>query len=148
MGSYDTELAAYQLLHRLQCRYILCLLGVVRLCITPELTLLHPITDIVHGLVLECIPGVCMEKLKLSIDISEQEVARISSASDVMAGLCALGACCTTTSTPGTSFCGKGIGFPSLLTSERPTSGSLELAMKIGEQRSGYALHDASGGSC
>ncbi len=88
MGSHDTELAAYQPLHRLQCRYILCLLGVVRLCITPELTPLHPITNIVHGSVLDCIPGVSMEKLKLSIDVSEQEVARISS--DVMAGLCAI----------------------------------------------------------
>ncbi len=63
MGSYDTELAAYQLLHWLQGRYIPCLLGVVRLCITPELTPLHPITDVVKGLALEYISGVSMDKL-------------------------------------------------------------------------------------
>ncbi|KAK0227492.1 hypothetical protein EDD85DRAFT_794742 [Armillaria nabsnona] len=59
MGSYDTELAAYQLLHRLQGR-VFC---------TPESTPLHPITNIVQGLVLEYIPGTGMEKLKPGIDV-------------------------------------------------------------------------------
>ncbi len=48
MEPYDTELAAY----RLQDRHIPRLFGAVRLCITPEPTL-HPITDVVHVLVLE-----------------------------------------------------------------------------------------------
>ncbi|SJL12450.1 uncharacterized protein ARMOST_15877 [Armillaria ostoyae] len=62
--------------------------GVVHLCITSESTPLHPITDIVRGLVREYIPGVSMEKLKPCIDVSEQEATRISS--DAMAGLCTI----------------------------------------------------------
>ncbi len=57
-------------LHRLQGRYIPCLLGVVRLCITPELTPLHPITDVVKRLALEYISGVSMEKLQPGINVS------------------------------------------------------------------------------
>ncbi len=57
MGSYDAELAAYRLLHRLQGRHIFCLFSIVRLCITPEPASLHPVTDDVQGLVLEYIPG-------------------------------------------------------------------------------------------
>ncbi len=57
-------------LHRLQGRYIPCLLGVVRLCITPELTPLHPITDVVKVLALEYISGVSMEKLQPGINVS------------------------------------------------------------------------------
>ncbi|KAK0217178.1 hypothetical protein IW262DRAFT_1495942 [Armillaria fumosa] len=76
------------LLHRLQGRYIPRLLDVVRLHITPDPTLLHPVTDIVQGLVLEYIPGVCMEKLKPGIDVSEQEAERISS--QVMKGFRAI----------------------------------------------------------
>ncbi len=147
--SYDTELAAYQLLRPLQgrySRYILRIFDSVRFCITPEPAPLHPVTDIVKGLALDYIPGVSMDKLQPGIDVSEQEVARISS--NVMARLRAIGEC-TMTSTPGTVFCPKGIGLPSLSTPERPTSGSLELAMKIGERRSGYALHEeASGEPC
>ncbi len=139
-GSYDTEFAAYQLLRPLQGRYILRLFDSVRFfCITLEPTPLRLITDVVKGLALESIPGVSMEKLQPGINVSEQEVARISSS--IITGLHAIGAR-TTTSTPGTVFCAKGIGFPSLSTSERPTSRSLELAMKIGERRSGYALHE------
>ncbi|KAK0421912.1 hypothetical protein EV421DRAFT_1684798, partial [Armillaria borealis] len=92
MGSHDTELAAYRLLHRLQDRYIPCLFGVIRVSITLESTPLHPITDVVQRLVLEYISGVSMEKLQLSIDVSEQAAERISS--DVMAGLCAIEAEC------------------------------------------------------
>ncbi|PBK88579.1 hypothetical protein ARMGADRAFT_362315 [Armillaria gallica] len=88
MGSCDTELAAYRLLHRLQGQYIPRLVGVVRLCITPEPTPLHPITDVVQGLILEYIPGASMGKLQPGIDVSEQEAERISS--DVMAGLRAI----------------------------------------------------------
>ncbi|KAK0458191.1 uncharacterized protein EV420DRAFT_1643069 [Desarmillaria tabescens] len=64
MSNYNTELTAYRLLHRLQGRYIPRLFGVVRLRITPECAPLHPITDVVEGLVLEYIPGVSMETLK------------------------------------------------------------------------------------
>ncbi|SJL12471.1 uncharacterized protein ARMOST_15898 [Armillaria ostoyae] len=67
MGSYDTELAAY----RLQGWYIPR--RVVRVSITPESTPLHPITDVVQGLVLENIPSVSIEKLQPDIDVSEQE---------------------------------------------------------------------------
>ncbi|KAG7441358.1 uncharacterized protein BT62DRAFT_937118 [Guyanagaster necrorhizus] len=88
MGSYKKELAAYQLLHRLQGRYIPRLFGVVRLRITPESTPLHPITDVVLGLVFEYIPGVSMDKLRPGVDVSEQEAERISSA--VMEGLRAI----------------------------------------------------------
>ncbi len=49
MWSYDT----YRLLRRLQGQYIPRLFDVVRLCITPEPTPLHPITDIAQGLALE-----------------------------------------------------------------------------------------------
>lgn len=55
LGSYDTELTAYQLLHRLQDQYIPRHFGIVRLCITSESTPLHPITDVVQRLVLEYI---------------------------------------------------------------------------------------------
>ncbi|PBK71085.1 hypothetical protein ARMSODRAFT_62827 [Armillaria solidipes] len=85
MGSYDTELAAYRLLHQLQGWYIPRLFGVVRLGITSESSPLHPIADVVQGLVLEYIPGVSMEKLQPGIDVSEQEAERICS--DMMAGL-------------------------------------------------------------
>ncbi|PBK71125.1 hypothetical protein ARMSODRAFT_973600 [Armillaria solidipes] len=62
--------------------------SVVRLYITSESTPLHPITDTVEGLVLEYIPGVCMDKLRPDIDVSEQEAERISS--EVMEGLRAI----------------------------------------------------------
>ncbi|KAK0227475.1 hypothetical protein EDD85DRAFT_958095 [Armillaria nabsnona] len=57
VGSYDTELVAYRLLHQLQGQCIPCLFGVVRPRITPESTPLHPITDVIQGLVLEYVPG-------------------------------------------------------------------------------------------
>ncbi len=79
LSNYNTELAAYRLLHRLQGRYIPRLFGVVRHCITPESTPLHPITDVVQGLVFEYIPGVSMAKLKPGVDVPEQEAERISS---------------------------------------------------------------------
>ncbi len=79
VSNHNTELAAYRLLHRLQGRYIPRLLGVARLRITPESTTLHPITDVVQGLVFEYIPGVSMSKLKPGVDVSEQEAERISS---------------------------------------------------------------------
>ncbi len=68
IGSYDTELAAYQLLHRLQGQYIPCLLGVVHLGITPEFT---PSSHHRHcpRTSFECILGVSMEKLKPGIDV-------------------------------------------------------------------------------
>ncbi|KAG7441360.1 uncharacterized protein BT62DRAFT_1011607 [Guyanagaster necrorhizus] len=53
VSSYDTELAAYWLLHGLQGRYIPRLFGVVRLHIIPDSIPLHLITDIVQGLVLD-----------------------------------------------------------------------------------------------
>ncbi|PBK71140.1 hypothetical protein ARMSODRAFT_1083378 [Armillaria solidipes] len=80
MSNHDTELSAYRLLHRLQGRYISRLFGVVRLRITSESTPLHPITDVVEGLVLEYIPGISIDKLKPSINVSEQEAERNSSA--------------------------------------------------------------------
>ncbi|KAK0235504.1 hypothetical protein EDD85DRAFT_725221, partial [Armillaria nabsnona] len=79
VSSHNTELAAYRLLHRLQGRYIPRLFGVVRLCLTPDSTILHPITDVVQGLIFEYIPGVSMSKLKPGVDVSEQEAERISS---------------------------------------------------------------------
>ncbi|KAK0490007.1 hypothetical protein EDD18DRAFT_562232 [Armillaria luteobubalina] len=88
LSNYDTELSAYRLLHRLQGRYIPRLLGVICLHITSDPTPLHPVTDIVQGLALEYIPGVCMEKLKPGIDVSEQEAERISS--QVMEGFRAI----------------------------------------------------------
>ncbi len=88
VSNYETELTAYRLLHRLQGRYIPRLFGVVRLNITSESTPLHPIIDTVQGLVLEYIPGVCMDKLRPGIDVSEQEAERISS--EVMEGLRAI----------------------------------------------------------
>lgn len=50
--------------------------GVVRHRITPETTPLEPITDVVQGL----IHGIRIEKLKLDIDVSEQETKKIYSA--------------------------------------------------------------------
>ncbi|KAK0200047.1 hypothetical protein DFS33DRAFT_1278444 [Desarmillaria ectypa] len=79
VSNYDTELTAYRLLHRLQGWYIPRLFGVVHLCINPESTPLHPITDVVQGLALKFIPGISMEKLKLGIDISEKGAEKISS---------------------------------------------------------------------
>ncbi len=79
LSNHNTELAAYRLLRRLQGRYIPCLFGVVRLCLTPDFTTLHPITDVVQGLVFEYIPGISMSKLKPGIGVSEQEAERISS---------------------------------------------------------------------
>ncbi|KAK0443639.1 hypothetical protein EV421DRAFT_1947236 [Armillaria borealis] len=67
VSNQNKELSAYRLLHRLQGRYIPRLFGVVRLRITPESTTLHPITDVVQGLVFEYIPGVSMVKLKPGI---------------------------------------------------------------------------------
>ncbi|PBK71133.1 hypothetical protein ARMSODRAFT_1017059 [Armillaria solidipes] len=52
-SNHNTELAAYRLLRRLQGRYIPRLFGVVRLRITPESTTLHPITDVVQGLIFD-----------------------------------------------------------------------------------------------
>ncbi|KAK0458186.1 uncharacterized protein EV420DRAFT_1643064 [Desarmillaria tabescens] len=80
-----TELAAYQLLYRVQGRYIPRLWGTVRLRITSESTPLHPITDFVQGFALEYIPGICMEKLIPGVDISRQEAERISN--QVLEGL-------------------------------------------------------------
>ncbi len=80
ISSHNTELSAYRLLYQLQGRYIPRLLGVVRLRITPESTPLHPITDVVQGLVLEYVPGISMDKLKPGIGVSEQEAEKISSA--------------------------------------------------------------------
>ncbi len=74
-----TELAAYRLLNRLQGRYIPGLFDIIRLCITPESTTLHFITDVVQGLGLDYIPSVSMAKLKPGVDISEQEAEMISS---------------------------------------------------------------------
>ncbi len=104
--------------------------GVVRICITPEPTPLHPITDAVQGDILEYIPGVSMAKPKPGMYISEQETEKIYS--DVMAGLRAIKAenCLLHNDR---SFCGKGTGLPSSSTLERPTLGSLELAMMFGE---------------
>ncbi len=79
VSSHNTELAPYRLLRRLQGRYIPRLFGVVRLRITPKSITLHPITDIVQGLVSEYIPGVSMVKLKPGVDVSEKETERISS---------------------------------------------------------------------
>ncbi|KAK0186761.1 hypothetical protein F5146DRAFT_1143157 [Armillaria mellea] len=79
MSEHDTELSEYQLLHRLQGRYIPRLYSVVRLHITSESTPLHPIPDAIEGLALEYIPGVRMDKLKPGIDVSE-EAEKISSA--------------------------------------------------------------------
>ncbi|KAK0217183.1 hypothetical protein IW262DRAFT_1464216 [Armillaria fumosa] len=81
-----TRSSAYQLLHQLQCQYIPRHFGIVRLWIISGSAPLHPITDVVQGVVLEYIPCVSMEKLQSDIDVSEQEAERISS--DVMAGLC------------------------------------------------------------
>ncbi|KAK0443632.1 hypothetical protein EV421DRAFT_528438 [Armillaria borealis] len=79
LSNHNTELAAYRLLHRLQGRYIPRLFGDVRLRITPESTTLHPITDVVQGLIFEYIPGVSMAKLKPGVDVSMREAERISS---------------------------------------------------------------------
>ncbi len=95
--------------------------GVICLCITS--TPLHPITDVVQGLLSNI-------SLASAWRGSSREAVRISS--DVMAWLRAMGVR-TTTSTPGTLFCGKKIGPPSSSNSGRSTSGSLELAMRIGE---------------
>lgn len=78
------------------------------------------------GLVLESIPGVSMGNLKPGFDISEQEAERISS--DMMAGLRAIKA-----ENYWDVVLREGTGLPPPLTLERPTSGSLELAMKIRE---------------
>ncbi|KAK0217177.1 hypothetical protein IW262DRAFT_1299131 [Armillaria fumosa] len=90
MSSHDTELSAYRLLHRLQGRYIPRLYGVIRLRITSESIPLRPITGFVERLVLEYIPqaGISMNKLKPSIDVSEEEVEKISNA--VLEGFCAI----------------------------------------------------------
>ncbi|KAK0455764.1 uncharacterized protein EV420DRAFT_1644542 [Desarmillaria tabescens] len=62
MSSYDTELSAYRLLHRLQGRCIPRLYGVVRLQITPESTPpLHPITDVVQGVEAEKISSAVLD---------------------------------------------------------------------------------------
>ncbi|KAK0235541.1 hypothetical protein EDD85DRAFT_938665 [Armillaria nabsnona] len=87
--SYRTT-TRYHLLHQLQDRYIPRLFGVVRLRITPESTTVHPITDVVQGLVFEYIPGISMAKLKSGVDVSEQEAEQISS--QVMEALCAIDA--------------------------------------------------------
>ncbi|SJL12485.1 uncharacterized protein ARMOST_15912 [Armillaria ostoyae] len=78
LSNHNTELAAYRLLHGVQGRYNPRLFGVVHLCITPESTTLHPITDIVQGLVIECISGVNMAKLEYGVDVSMREAERIS----------------------------------------------------------------------
>ncbi|SJL12445.1 uncharacterized protein ARMOST_15872 [Armillaria ostoyae] len=133
VSNYETELTAYRLLHRLQGRYIPCLFGVVRLNITSESTLLRPVTDTVHGLVLEYIPGVCMDKLRPGIDVSEQEAERISS--EVMEGLRAIEAeNCVIHDDIHTRnvVCGRGACPPSSSTLEWHTSGSRELVMNGG----------------
>lgn len=67
-----------------------------------------------------------MGNLKPGFDISEQEAERISS--DMMAGLRAIKA-----ENYWDVVLREGTGLPPPLTLERPTSGSLELAMKIRE---------------
>ncbi len=69
-GCHDMELTAYQLLHQLRGRCIPRLFGVVCPCITPGLPPLHPITNIVQGLVLQYIHDVNIEKLRPSVDVS------------------------------------------------------------------------------
>ncbi|KAK0224974.1 hypothetical protein EDD85DRAFT_216704 [Armillaria nabsnona] len=44
--------------------------------VLPEFNPLHPITDVIQGLIPEYIPGVSMEKLKPGVDLSEQEAER------------------------------------------------------------------------
>ncbi|PBK88297.1 hypothetical protein ARMGADRAFT_429024 [Armillaria gallica] len=82
-----------------------------------------------------------MDNLKPGFDISEQEAERISS--DMMAGLHAIKA-----ENYWNVVLREGTGLPPPSTLERPTLGGLELTMKIGERKSGYALHEeASRGS-
>ncbi|KAG7441366.1 uncharacterized protein BT62DRAFT_485090 [Guyanagaster necrorhizus] len=73
---YDTELAAYRLLWRLQGTAILHLHGVVRLPIA--YTPLYAITDTIRGLASECILGSNMEQVKSGIDVSHEDAKTIS----------------------------------------------------------------------
>ncbi len=125
MGSYDTELAAYQLCTGCKAGISPVSLGsfVFALPRSSLLFILSPTSskDLPSNIFLAL---VWRSSNRVSMS-PEQEVARISS--NIMARLRAIGAR-TTTSTPGTSFCGKRIGLLSLSTSERPTSRSLELS--------------------
>ncbi len=91
-----------------------------------------------------------MDKLKPGIDVSEQETERISN--DVMAGLRTIEAenfllhndFHTRNDVPR-----EGDRSPVVIDFGEATSGSQELAMKVGERISGCALYEeASGGSC
>ncbi len=138
MGSYDMELIAYRLLHRLQGRYIPHLLGVVRLCITSEFSPLHPIIDIVQGLILEYIPGITMvhgeaptgyRRLRTR---SREDIQRHDGSAPCHQGRELF--CYTMISTPGMSFCGRGlVSHHRLWRGQHQTVDSLELSMKIGE---------------
>ncbi|KAK0217195.1 hypothetical protein IW262DRAFT_176154 [Armillaria fumosa] len=141
--AYDTELAAYQLLHRLQCQYIRRHFGIVHFCITSESAPLHPITDVVQGLVLEYIHGVSMDTLQPGVDVSEQEAERISN--DVMGWLHAIKA---ENFLLHNDIHTWNVVLPSSSPLERPTSDSLVLATKTGEGSSMAArIRSTCGGS-
>ncbi len=78
LSNHNTKFAAYRLT---DCKAVIFppLFGVICHHITPESTTLHPITDIVQGLVFEYISGISIAKLNPGVDVSEQEAERISS---------------------------------------------------------------------